>query len=39
MPSGELREWKSGKKRANIIVVTKSPKLYSPIEHRRIRAN
>lgn len=36
IPSGELREWKSGKKRANIIVVTKSPKLYSPIEHRRI---
>jgi len=36
LPSGELREWKSGKKRANIIVITKSPKLHSPIEHRRI---
>ena len=36
LPSGELREWKSGTKRADIIVVTKSPKLYSPIEHRRI---
>ena len=36
LPSGELREWKSGKKRANIIIVTKSPKLHSPIEHRRI---
>ncbi len=36
LPSGELREWKSGKKRANLIVVTKSPKLHSPIEHRRI---
>lgn len=36
LPSGELREWKSGKKRADFIVVTKSPQLHSPIEHRRI---
>lgn len=36
LPSGELREWKSGSKRADIIIVTKSPNLYSPIEHRRI---
>ncbi len=36
LPSGELREWKSGKKRADIIVVTKSPSIHSPIEHRRI---
>lgn len=36
LPSGELREWKSGKNRADIIIVSKSPKLYSPIEHRRI---
>ena len=36
LPSGELREWKSGINRANIIVVTKSPKIHSPIEHRRI---
>ena len=36
LPSGELREWKSGKRRADLIVVTKSPKLHSPIEHRRI---
>jgi tetraacyldisaccharide 4'-kinase len=36
LPSGELREWKSGIKRADIIIVTKSPFLYSPIEHRRI---
>ncbi|MAW66112.1 MAG: tetraacyldisaccharide 4'-kinase [Flavobacteriales bacterium] len=36
LPSGELREWQSGKKRANLIVITKSPKLHSPIEHRRI---
>lgn len=37
LPSGELREWKSGTKRADIIVVTKSPAIYSPIEHRRIK--
>ena len=36
LPSGELREWKSGINRANIIVVSKSPHIYSPIEHRRI---
>ena len=36
LPSGELREWKSGKKRAHLIVITKSPKLHSPIESRRI---
>ena len=36
LPSGELREWKSGKKRADLIVITKSPKLHSPIESRRI---
>ena len=37
LPSGELREWKSGVKRADAIVVTKSPELHSPIEHRRIK--
>lgn len=37
LPSGELREWKSGIKRADIIVVSKSPNIYSPIEHRRIK--
>jgi len=36
LPSGELREWKSGKTRAHLIVITKSPKLHSPIERRRI---
>ena len=36
LPTGELREWKSGIKRADIIIITKSPNLYSPIEHRRI---
>jgi tetraacyldisaccharide 4'-kinase len=36
LPSGELREWKSGITRADVIVVSKSPHIYSPIEHRRI---
>lgn len=37
LPTGELREFKSGLKRADIIVVSKSPNIYSPIEHRRIK--
>lgn len=37
LPSGELREWKSGIQRADVIVVTKSPTIHSPIEHRRIK--
>lgn len=36
LPSGRLREWKSGAKRADIIVVTKSPAVLSPLEIRRI---
>lgn len=36
LPSGELREWKTGIQRADIIVVSKSPNIYSPIENRRI---
>lgn len=36
LPSGRLREWKSGAKRADIIVVTKSPSVLSPLESRRI---
>ena len=36
LPSGRLREWKSGAKRADIIVVTKSPSVLSPLEIRRI---
>ena len=36
VPSGRLREWKSGAKRADIIVVTKSPAVLSPLESRRI---
>ena len=36
LPSGRLREWKSGAKRADVIIVTKSPTVLSPIEIRRI---
>lgn len=36
LPSGRLREAKSGAKRADIIVVTKSPRVLSPLEIRRI---
>ena len=36
LPSGRLREWKSGAKRADLIVITKSPAILSPLEIRRI---
>lgn len=36
MPSGTLREFRSGSSRADIIVVTKTPKIFSPITKRRI---
>ncbi|MCX6282017.1 MAG: tetraacyldisaccharide 4'-kinase [Bacteroidetes bacterium] len=36
VPSGTLREFRSGAKRADIIVVTKTPKIFSPISRRRI---
>ncbi len=36
LPSGTLREPIKGAKRADIIVVTKSPKVLSPIDRRRI---
>ncbi|MBL4577315.1 MAG: tetraacyldisaccharide 4'-kinase [Flavobacteriales bacterium] len=36
LPSGDLREPMSGSKRADIIVVTNSPKMLSPHERRRI---
>ena len=36
MPAGELREWKSGSKRANIIVVTKCPLDMNPIDMRLV---
>ncbi|MCD4697807.1 MAG: tetraacyldisaccharide 4'-kinase [Bacteroidales bacterium] len=37
LPAGSLREFKSGAKRADIIIVTKSPKVVSPITRRRIK--
>ncbi|NQV02771.1 MAG: tetraacyldisaccharide 4'-kinase [Bacteroidia bacterium] len=36
LPSGTLREFACGAKRADIIVVTKTPKIFSPITRRRI---
>ena len=34
LPAGSLREWRSGSKRANIIVITKCPENLKPIEMR-----
>ena len=36
LPSGTLREFRTGARRADIIVVTKTPKIFSPITRRRI---
>jgi tetraacyldisaccharide 4'-kinase len=36
MPVGTLREWRAGKKRADIIVVTKCPNNLTPVEKRII---
>lgn len=36
LPSGTLREFPSGAKRADLIIVTKTPKVFSPITRRRI---
>lgn len=36
LPVGTLREWRAGKKRADIIVVTKCPDTLSPVEKRII---
>lgn len=36
IPSGRLREPVSGAKRADIIIVTKTPKIFSPILRRKI---
>ncbi len=36
LPSGRLREYKSSARRADIIIVTKSPKVLSSLEIRRI---
>ena len=35
-PSGTLREFSCGSKRADIIIVTKTPKIFSPITRRRL---
>jgi tetraacyldisaccharide 4'-kinase len=35
-PAGRLREFKKGARRADCIVVTKTPKVFSPITRRRI---
>jgi tetraacyldisaccharide 4'-kinase len=36
LPSGRLREFKSGMDRADIVIVTKGPSVFSPIENRRV---
>lgn len=36
LPSGTLRESRCGAKRADLIIVTKTPKVFSPITRRRI---
>ncbi|REK06446.1 MAG: tetraacyldisaccharide 4'-kinase [Bacteroidetes bacterium] len=36
LPAGNMREWKSGMKRADIIVISKSPNILVPIEKKRI---
>jgi tetraacyldisaccharide 4'-kinase len=36
LPSGTLREFRSGAKRADLIIVTKTPKILSPLTRRRI---
>lgn len=36
LPSGNQREWFSGRKRADIIIVSKSPSILVPIERKRV---
>ena len=36
LPVGRLREWKKGSQRANIIVVSKTPKIFSPLVRRQL---
>ncbi|MCX6283656.1 MAG: tetraacyldisaccharide 4'-kinase [Bacteroidetes bacterium] len=36
VPSGTLREFRQGARRADIIIITKTPKIFSPISRRRI---
>ncbi|MBR9833159.1 tetraacyldisaccharide 4'-kinase [bacterium] len=38
LPMGNLRESRSGYNRANIIIVTKSPTVLSPLDIRRVKA-
>lgn len=37
LPSGRLREWAVGSKRADIIIVSKTPDILSPLDIRRIK--
>lgn len=37
LPTGSLREFRLGAKRADIIIVTKSPKMLSPITRKRVQ--
>lgn len=38
LPSGNLRDLKSSKRRADVIVITKSPKILSPFEIDRLKS-
>ncbi len=38
LPMGNLREPISNKSRADIIIITKTPKIFSPMERRRVEA-
>lgn len=37
LPAGSLREWRAGKRRADVIIVTKCPDNLSPVEKRIIQ--
>lgn len=37
LPSGRLREWSRGSSRADIIIVSKTPNILSPLDRRRIK--
>ncbi|MND41227.1 Tetraacyldisaccharide 4'-kinase [compost metagenome] len=38
LPAGNMRESKAGMKRADVIVVTKAPKIFSPLDQRVVEA-
>ena len=38
MPTGSLREFRSGSKRADVIVVSKTPRIFSPLVRRDLTA-